>query len=80
MEKVATGLKPVFRREDGSCFTANDLNGILKALLQDKVQYMKGYVASHSFRSGLVSVMAHLGSEWFNGFETHLDIVKYIYI
>ena len=53
--------KPVFRREDGSCFTANDLNGILKAFLQDKVQYMKGYVASHSFRSGLVSVMARLG-------------------
>ena len=53
--------KPVFRREDGSCFTPSDLNAILKSLLQEKVKYMEGYVASHSFRSGLVSVMARLG-------------------
>ena len=52
---------PVFRQENGRLFTARDLNVILKTMLAEKVMYMEGYVASHSFRAGLVSVMARLG-------------------
>ena len=52
---------PVFRQENGSLFTARDLNAILKIMLEEKVRYMEGYVASHSFRARLVSVMARLG-------------------
>ena len=52
---------PVFRRENGSLFTARDLNMVLKTMLEEKVRYMEGYIASHSFRAGLVSVMARLG-------------------
>ena len=52
---------PVFRQENGSLFTARDLNAVLKTMLEEKVRYMEGYIASHSFRAGLVSVMARLG-------------------
>ena len=52
---------PVFRKEDGSLFTPNNLNIILKDLLKDRIIYTEGIVASHCFRSGLVSCMAQLG-------------------
>ena len=52
---------PLFRNEDGSLVTPDYFNSILKSLMKDKVQYMEGYIASHSFRSGLASVMAQLG-------------------
>ena len=52
---------PLFRNEDGSLVTPDGFNSVLKELMCDKVQYMEGFVASHSFRSGLASVMAQLG-------------------
>ena len=52
---------PLFRHEDGSLVTPNYFNMLLKDLMQDKVQYMQGFIATHSFRSGLASVMAQLG-------------------
>ena len=52
---------PVFRRENGALLTPSVLNGVIKSLLAETIQYEDGYVASHSFRSGLVSTMARLG-------------------
>ena len=52
---------PVFRLEDGSGYTAKELNSDLKALLEDEVDYSNGRVSSHSFRAGITSTMARLG-------------------
>ena len=52
---------PPFRWEDGNLLTPNQFNSILKELLNDRIQYTEGFVASHSFRGGLVSIMAQLG-------------------
>ena len=52
---------PVFRKESGGLLTPAEFNGYLKEMLADKVSYKEGYVASHSFRAGLASVMAKLG-------------------
>ena len=52
---------PVFRRKSGSMLTPRDMNGILKALMKDSVSYEDGFVSTHSFRSGMVSVMYRLG-------------------
>lgn len=52
---------PVFRWENGSLLTANQMNKILKEMMEDKVVYTDGFVATHSFRGGLATVMAQLG-------------------
>ena len=52
---------PVFRRKSGSMLTPRDMNGILKALMKDSVSYEDGFVSTHSFRGGMVSVMYRLG-------------------
>ena len=52
---------PVFRWENGTLLTAQDLNKLLKEYLMDKVGNNGGYVATHSFRAGMVSVMGRLG-------------------
>ena len=53
--------RPVFRKEDGSNFTAQQLNGLLKKLLVKDVDYSGGFVATHSFRAGMASIMGKLG-------------------
>ena len=52
---------PVFRVEDGSGYTARELNIDLKALLQDEVDYTNGRISSHSFRAGITTTMGKLG-------------------
>ena len=52
---------PVFRLEDGSGYTARELNADLRTLLQDEIDYTEGRVSSHSFRAGITSTMARLG-------------------
>ena len=52
---------PLFRRENGKLLTPRDLNGILKSLLKDSIKYSDGFVSTHSFRAGIVSVMSRLG-------------------
>ena len=52
---------PVFRRKSGDMLTPRDMNGIIKALMQDSVRYEEGYISTHSFRGGMVSVMYRLG-------------------
>ena len=52
---------PVFRLEDGSGYTARDLNSDLKALLSGAADYTNGRISAHSFRAGITSTMARLG-------------------
>ena len=52
---------PIFRKEDGSLFTPSQLNTIIQNLLKEEISYMEGTLASHSFRSGVVTIMGRLG-------------------
>ena len=54
-------LKPVFRQEDGSNYTGKDFNADLKNLLGKHMDYKRGKILSHSFRSGLATMMAKTG-------------------
>ena len=49
------------RLESGGNYTGKMFNKDLKQLLSPYVDYSKGTVSSHSFRSGLASLMATLG-------------------
>lgn len=53
--------RPLFRDSNGSCLTGSKLNVILKLVLGDLVDYSKGSITAHSFRSGLASLMAEKG-------------------
>ena len=48
-------VKPVFRQEDGSNYTGKDFNADLKNLLGKHMDYKRGKILSHSFRSGLAT-------------------------
>ena len=52
---------PVFRKEDGSLLTPPQLNTIIQTLLKEDISYLEGTLASHSFRSGVVTIMGRLG-------------------
>jgi hypothetical protein len=52
---------PAFRWQDGTPFTGRKLNKILKELLKDHMTYASGKVTTHSFRSGIASMMAARG-------------------
>ena len=52
---------PLFRRENGTLLTPRDLNCILKSLLKGATKYSDGFISTHSFRAGIVSVMSRLG-------------------
>ena len=54
-------VKPVFRHEDGSNYTGKDFNEDLRKLLAKHLDYKKGKILSHSFRSGLATMMAKNG-------------------
>jgi hypothetical protein len=53
--------RPVFCWRDGTPLTGKKLNEILKQLLCDVLTYAAGSVTSHSFRSGIASMMAARG-------------------
>lgn len=52
---------PAFRTEDGVPLTGRELNKILKKSLRKHDFYQSGTITSHSFRSGMASMMATLG-------------------
>ena len=52
---------PAFREEDGVPLTGRKLNKILRGCLEDSIPYDTGFVTSHSFRSGIASLMGQLG-------------------
>jgi integrase len=53
--------KPLFADENGKPLTGQNLNNILKMVLKEVVDYRRGSITSHSFRSGLASLMAEKG-------------------
>jgi hypothetical protein len=53
--------RPLFCWPDGTPLTGKRLNGVLKQLLSDVLIYAEGSVTSHSFRSGIASMMAAKG-------------------
>ena len=52
---------PAFRKADGVPLTGRELNKILKTCLEKHEFYQSGTITSHSFRSGMASLMATLG-------------------
>ena len=54
-------VKPVFRQEDGSNYTDKEFNADLKNLLDKHMDYKRGKILSHSFISGLATMMAKTG-------------------
>ena len=52
---------PAFRDEDGTPLTGKKFNSYLKILLQDDIDYKKGKITSHSFRSGLATMAGSNG-------------------
>ena len=51
----------MFRKQSGKAYTGKEFNRDLKELLSPHIDYDKGKVLSHSFRSGLATTMAQLG-------------------
>jgi hypothetical protein len=60
-QQVRLGDKPLFSEDRGKPLTGSELNKMLKELLGDLVDYRKGSITAHSFRSGLASLMAEKG-------------------
>jgi hypothetical protein len=52
---------PVFRWTDGHPLTGNKLNKVLTELLADKLAQASGKITTHSFRSGIASMIAQKG-------------------
>ena len=62
VSKVAkTSMKLVFRQENGKNYTGQDFNADLRKLLGKHLNYKEGKILSHSFRSGLATMMAQNG-------------------
>lgn len=49
---------PLFTDKNGTPLTGTKLNKILRDILGDLIDYKKGSITTHSFRSGLASLMA----------------------
>jgi hypothetical protein len=60
-QHVRVANKPLFSENEGKPLTGRELNKVLKGLLGDLVDYRKGSITAHSFRSGLASLMAEKG-------------------
>ena len=52
---------PLFRCENGKCYTGNKFNRDIKSLLGQYINYDEKKYLSHSFRAGLASMMASAG-------------------
>jgi len=59
-QHVKVANKPLFSEKEKP-LTGRELNKMLKELLGDLVDYRKGSITAHSFRSGLASLMAEKG-------------------
>ena len=55
------GNKILFRRNDGTPLTGRKLNQTLRQLLGKHIDYNKGKITAHSFRSGIPSLLGQLG-------------------
>ena len=53
--------EPLFREDDGTPLTGRKFNTYLRTLLKDSVDYKSGKITSHSFRSGLATVISTQG-------------------
>ena len=53
--------KPAIRLEGGMAYTGSLFNSDLKMLLENVVDYSKGSITAHSFRSGLATFMSKAG-------------------
>ena len=53
--------KPAFRQTDGVPLTGRKMNKVLKELLSKHLDYRKAKISTHSFRSGIASMMGSLG-------------------
>ena len=60
---------PLFRKRDGTPMTGRKVNTLLKTLLREFACFENGTISSHSFRSGIVSI---LGSKGFSDEEIKL--------
>lgn len=52
---------PAFRKSCGRPFTGRELNKTLRQLLEKHLDYSKGSISSHSFRTGMASLMGEKG-------------------
>ena len=50
---------PMFRREDGLCYSHSSFNADLKKLLREMIPY--GGISAHSFRIGMATLLAQSG-------------------
>jgi hypothetical protein len=55
--------KILFKDTAGTPLTGRGFNAILRQLLEDHIDYRKGKVTAHSFRSGVPSLLGSLGYE-----------------
>ena len=53
----------LFRGQDGVPLTGRRFNALLKQLLEPVIDYSKGQITAHSFRSGVPSLLGSLGYE-----------------
>ena len=52
---------PAFVKPDGKAFTGKDFNQILKHLLSPHIDYKKQKICTHSFRSGMATLLGQIG-------------------
>ena len=55
------GDLPVFRWENGTCFTGKHLNKLLRIFLGPHLDYDQMKISSHSFRAGMATLLGTLG-------------------
>lgn len=77
---------PLFRLENGKNLTGRSFNKMLKLMLGKHLNYQNGSITSHSFRSGLATLMGQLGfpdhqimamGRWSSScFETYLKLPR----
>ena len=60
-KRTNTGCKVLFRDNKGTPLTGRKFNVLLKQLLGKHIDYTKGKITSHSFRSGIPSILGELG-------------------
>ena len=58
---IYSSRKPAFLTPNGSPFTGNDFNKILRVLLSPYIDYGKTKISTHSFRGGMASLLGQIG-------------------
>jgi len=59
--RVKDGNKVLFKKKDGTPLTGREFNEHLRRLLGSHIDYKKGQITAHSFRSGIPSLLGQLG-------------------